>query len=1178
MRSLRTLVPLFLFLTFGFVAQLSLISTSSAGQATISSGSIQGTIQDPNGGVVAGAEVTVTSKSTGQKLKPEVNNNGAYSTAGISPGVYTVRAEAKGFKVTELEVTVQVGVISSGNITLEVGSESTTVTVEASAVTVNTDQVTVQGVLTSDQIKNLPINGRNFLDLAQLEPGVQIQDGGNFDPTKNGFASISFGGRYGRTARIEVDGLDISDETVGTTTQNVPLIAIKEFQVSQSSLDLSTELTSSGAVNISTNTGTNTFHGQGFFNWRGDSVSAKLSPDAATPFDRKQYGFGVGGPLLKDRLFFYGGWERTAQALQAAVALSEPFHDLGGSFDSPFFDNEFIGRLDYRFARGWSLFYRFSFEQNRNDSTYAPNTFQPFANVDHTPSHAVGFDFTTGKYTHSFRFGYMKFRNNIADAVAGSNIFNPAPQIEMAIGDDPFCLTAGADAFCSGPNFLAPQATFQRNIQIKYDGGVAFGKHQLRYGFGVNRINGGGFAKFLGLGPATNSALNQSTIDFANNSGPFPGGSGNPLNYPVQNVFLGNGQGFFTEKQAFSLPGGGQSDTRFQWYVGDAWRIRPNLVLTGGLRYVRDTGRADSDMAAIPCSATTLITCTGNLMDLWGPGLGSAVRQPNNNYGGNVGVAWDPFHNGKTVIRAGAGIYYENAPFNNVLFDRPARLSEGLFWGTAQACPGTSVTFPDGSVHDTSQICGQPIGSVAAALGDLQAAYQAAVRNAGPVSNGSFVGNTLAEGPNSTGDQLIAPVYRTPFSEQMNIGIQRELHRGTVLTVDYVRNVGLHSLLAHDLNHVGDSRYLNVNAAAAAISATNQSFNCATINCAIGKGATIVDYASNGLDSGDTYLFGLPASVLGLTPDTGAAFPGVNADIGQNNMLFPEGHSVYNALQTSLRSEMDKPMSGIKHLNLTVSYSLSRYKANAADSDFINNAVDNRNPNSYFGPNGLDRTHQLSVGGYMDLPLWTRVTFITHWYSGLPATLTLPSSGNPGLADVFINDMTGDGTAGDVLPGTNLGAFGRDITPSNLNKMITNFNSTYAGTLTPAGQALVSAGLMTADQLASLGGTIQPIALAPAHEVGLDSFFTFDLTLGWTFKPVRHWESFSFQPQVAFYNLFNRQNFDSPRSPMSGTLSGLPGTANGTTPGDRTNLIGLGSGVFAIGAPRSLEFGFRVYF
>ncbi len=91
----------------------------------------------------------------------------------------------------------------------------------------------------SEQIANLPVNGRNFLDLAQLEPGVQIQDGQNFDPTKAGYSSISFGGRFGRTARIEVDGVDVSDETVGTTTTDIPSSAIQEFQISQSSLDMS---------------------------------------------------------------------------------------------------------------------------------------------------------------------------------------------------------------------------------------------------------------------------------------------------------------------------------------------------------------------------------------------------------------------------------------------------------------------------------------------------------------------------------------------------------------------------------------------------------------------------------------------------------------------------------------------------------------------------------------------------------------------------------------------------------------------------------------------------------------------------------------------------------------------------------------------------------------------------
>src|SRR5207253_8621878 len=132
-----------------------------------------------------------------------------------------------------------VNVTSSANLKLAVGQESEVVEVQGSEVAVNTEQATVQGILTAQQIENLPINGRNFLDLAQLEPGVQIQDGGNFDPTKNGFSSISFGGRYGRTARIELDGIDVSDETVGTTTQNISAGAIDEFQLSQSTLDLS---------------------------------------------------------------------------------------------------------------------------------------------------------------------------------------------------------------------------------------------------------------------------------------------------------------------------------------------------------------------------------------------------------------------------------------------------------------------------------------------------------------------------------------------------------------------------------------------------------------------------------------------------------------------------------------------------------------------------------------------------------------------------------------------------------------------------------------------------------------------------------------------------------------------------------------------------------------------------
>src|SRR5262249_39630022 len=139
-------------------------------------------------------------------------------------------------------------------------------------------------------IDDLPVNGRNFLDLGQLEPGVQTQEGGTFDPTKNGFASVSFQGRYGRTARITVDGVDISDETVGTTTQNIPASAIQEFNLSQSTLDLSTGLTSSGAVDVTTRSGSNALHGQGFGLFRGNEVAAKLPGNPTPTFHREQFG------------------------------------------------------------------------------------------------------------------------------------------------------------------------------------------------------------------------------------------------------------------------------------------------------------------------------------------------------------------------------------------------------------------------------------------------------------------------------------------------------------------------------------------------------------------------------------------------------------------------------------------------------------------------------------------------------------------------------------------------------------------------------------------------------------------------------------------------------------------------------------------------------------------------
>src|SRR5580658_11000080 len=172
------------------------ISAPLFAQSTTATGSIQGTITDPSGAVVSGAKVTITNKDTGQTLHVTTSSAGTYNSGALVPGDYSVRAEAAGFKTTEEGVVVKVGVVSGVNLSLEVGAANTVVTVAEQSVAVNTEQASVQGVLNKDQIENLPVNGRNFLDLAQLEPGVQIQDGADFDPTKVGFSSISVGGRF----------------------------------------------------------------------------------------------------------------------------------------------------------------------------------------------------------------------------------------------------------------------------------------------------------------------------------------------------------------------------------------------------------------------------------------------------------------------------------------------------------------------------------------------------------------------------------------------------------------------------------------------------------------------------------------------------------------------------------------------------------------------------------------------------------------------------------------------------------------------------------------------------------------------------------------------------------------------------------------------------------------------
>jgi len=1153
---------------------LGLVVTPTAfAQATVGSGSIQGTILDPRGGAVPSAKITITSKDTGAVLTPSVTGSGDFNVAALTPGVYVLRVEAKGFKTIEKPIIVQVGLVAAGSITLEVGDTGTVITVEASSVGVNTDQAIVSGVLTTEQIENLPINGRNFLDLAQLEPGVQIQDGNNFDPTKVGYSSISFGGRFGRTARIEVDGVDVSDETVGTTTTNIPASAIQEFQLSQSSLDLSNELTSSGAVNVATRSGTNTFHGQAFGLFRdSDAWAASLPHPEGTeaPYQRTQVGGNFGGAVIKDKLFFFMDAEHTIQHLFAPLALSAPFTALGTGYNSPFKENDLLGKVDYIFNSKLKLFYRFDYFDNYAVSEFQSTGLNPYLNKDYTRTHVLGADYTTGSWSHSFRFEYLKFQNQITDATLTSGLPLSTGGVSLQVG-----------SLNAGPSFLAPQTTPQSDHQYKYDGSKVWGKHILRFGASINHLQGGGFAKFFGIDPLVVNVADPGSVATAQTNPFGPGGDSNALNYPVQVVILGNGLGFSTEKSAFGYPFGGLGpDNRLGLYVGDSWKFKPNLTITAGLRYDRDTGRTDSDL-----NSASFATAVNSFF----PGYGNPVHQPNKNFAPQLGVAWDPWKNGKTSIRAGIGYYYENVIWNSVLFDRPLRLPAGGFLSTPDACVfGTTehIPFGDGTTHQLAPgVCTESIGAASPAIVAFQQAYQASFPAGATVANPNYLPTLLAGGTSAIPTGFFDPNYVSPRSLQMNIGFQRELWKGGVLSVDYLRNVGTHYQIGQDINHVGDTRFFNATAAAAAVTRTNTAFGCnapgsAGIDCAIAAGATMADYAQNGLGTpADAGVSICNAATTGFQ----CAFGGINPNSPAFLVQKPIGRSVYNGLQIKWVQNVANPVRGIKNLNLQVSYSLSQFDnaggagttISSNDQDFVNNGLDNANPLRYFGPSTLSRKNQFSFGGVAKLPYGFQFGFVGHLYSALPVTLFVPNTGNAG--EIFRTDFTGDGTAGDPVPSTKLGAFGNSIGGvSSLSALISNYTANQANQATPAGALLVSNGLFSLSQLQNLGGVAPGITPPPAGQVGVFGLRDVDLKISYVYK---FKERVTIEPSIGLYNAFNLANFDLPNTLISGLLNGAPGSLNGTNYAAQTaQRVGVGTGVYSLGSPRTTEWGLKITF
>jgi hypothetical protein len=1208
-------------LSIGAFASGTMVTTNVLAQAvSVNGGSIQGTITDASGAVVPQAKIVVVSSETGFTKTLASDSAGYYSVGPLNPGPYTVTVTAAGFSKLQVTTIIRTGTATSGNFKLSLGAASDTVEVSAGAVQINTDQIGVSGIVTREQIDSLPINGRNILDIAQLQPGVILQPGDSFDPTKSGYSALSVGGVSGRTTRILLDGQDITDETVGTTLFNVPEGAIDEFQLNRSTQDVSGEVTSTGQVLMPTRTGTNGIHGNAFYIFQDSRAGfASIIQDVRPPFQRNQFGGYVGGPIIKDKLFFFGGAERLKQDAENAAGTNVFFSSIFkqyGEVPNPFRDTFSIGRLDYNAPRGIHLFARAISSNNAADGTSGYNPYSVFKNQDNVPSIVGGADFTTGNFTHSIRYGYEKFENGIGDGTAalGSSIYNPSSILGFQITLD--------GSINAGQNLLAPQRTFQSDKQLRYDGTWTKAAHTVKFGAEMNRILNGGDAPFFGGSVFT--VLNANSATFllsqcanpAEGTGPCPG---DPLyGYSAEEFIIGNGNGLFSERPGFGLPGGGDFSWRFASYVADTWKAKPYLTIQGGLRWSVDTDRANQDLPTPLCSQVDPALqpgCSGDtpLFDQYGPGLGlgKKTHQPYGNFGPQLGFVYSPGSH-KISIRGGAGIFFESNIFNNTGNARtPEITAQGQYFNNGAAYYASpTITLPgyptvtgllangtpctpapnNAACISVPQLFTESIAQSAATINGLKTLYDASAKVPGP--NPSFIGT----GGGLSASNIYAGPYKSPYSIQINGGVQYEISKGIIVSADYVHNATLKVPTTVDTNHVGAARFLNVAAAQAAIAATLANCGAASIDAAIQPGgcpggsatdasgnptkaALIDDFASNGLDSGIDFLGGYSAVADGLPQ---AAFGGANPNVGQGKFILPVGKSGYDALQIVVQEQKAHPLPYINSSNFQISYNLSRVTTTSTSSDQFfggNGAYNQDHVTRFMGRNSLDHTNQLSLGGSIGIKYGLQVGAIAHFYSAPPSTLTLPTSS--GAGQIFKTDVDGDGTEGDLVPGTNPGAYMHSIKGAGLNKLISTYNSQYAGQLTPAGQALVSAGLFTANELLQLNAVQQPLAPAPNNPIGNAAFRAFDLNFSYPIRLTKYREGLSITPGVVLYNVANLTNFngfgglatlaDAPYS--AGQLNGPNNSFNYDT-----NRVGRGTGTFDAGGPRSTEFNLKIDF
>lgn len=727
----------------------SILLVSSISKAQKTTSDIVGTVVDQSDQAVPGATVTVTSIGTGATRTATTDSAGGFRVPNLQPGRYEVSAEAANFsKSVVKDIELNVGVDFSFTMELKPGAISETVEVTAEGALVQTTRSDLDTSISPKEIENLPLLNRTFAGLSVIAP--EARPVGNFDPTKTRVGNVAFSGGDGRQVNVNVDGGDNKDNVVGSLLQNFSYESIQEFQVLQHKWTADQGRSVGGVVNVVTKSGTNSLRGSAFFNYRGEELRAlDLIPDKITIagqpaygavarpdwkkpyFARQEYGGSFGGPIVKEKTFYFFALERFRERQDvpldpAAVPQIQaiPGNQFVPVISQPYDDTLLTAKLDHRFTDAHNFFARFSYQGSKapNDQVTFPAS-TDLSGGNQTTNKLYSF---VGNYTYNvssnalntFIFHFQDFKNEILPNAEGLTLTYPG-------------------GITIGQNANTPQATKERKFQFRDDFNLISGNHTMK--FGVNYIHTilDGYFYFGTRGYSI--TFNQSpTAILANPAGYNRDGL-------VQSLTYSDGASSHAQKI-----------DQLAFYFQDDWKIHPNLTLNLGLRW-------DANIGNLPTQDRNR---TILLLDQINHPYANALTQDQQKltrttpswteFQPRIGFAWDPWGRNKTVIRGGYGIFYDQIFQNLSLFS--ATQSEPQVFQTAISLSGPDLT--------TFRYGFSTLPAVPANF------------NYGNLFTGAV-------------GRINDPDAKEPYVQKFSIGFQHELTKNMSISSDFVHTLGL---------------------------------------------------------------------------------------------------------------------------------------------------------------------------------------------------------------------------------------------------------------------------------------------------------------------------------------------------------------------------------------------------